>query len=244
MNKKASSITLAALTLCALSTSAATLTTGDATGTDWSGTNFQTIASTSADAGFDLKENNTDGVIQSFTATSNMTVGTISILAQRLAADKSFALDVYEFLPGDGGPTFGANPDKFRLTDPTRSTLLKSYSLQATTANDITAGARGENQFNVELLGAEQFDLVSGNTYGIHIYSTIVSGDTSRIMLWDYVNSDSYAGGTYGTDGNTVAARDLGLAITAIPAIPEPGSYAMIAGLLALSAIMIKRRSC
>lgn len=238
MNKKSLSTALAALAVCTLSASAAIITTSDATGTNWSGTDFQTIASNVADAAFTLNNTNDSGVVQSFTATSDMTVGTISILSQRLTANQAFKMDVYQFLPGDGGPTYGANPDKFRLTDPTRSTLLKSYLLSSATA--ITSGAIGENQFNVELVGAEQFDLVSGNAYGIHIYSNVVGGeDGSRTLIWDYVNSDTYAGGTYGVPGSEVAARDLGLAFTSIP---EPSSYAMMAGLLALGAVMIKRR--
>jgi hypothetical protein len=225
------------LAVCTLSASAATITVGDATGADWSGTDFQTIASGLGTSNFELNDNNAAGVVQSFTATSDMTVGTISILAQRLVAGVNFNVDVYQFLPGDGGATYGANPDKFRLTNVDRSTLLRSYSIN--TSAEITSGDAGTNQFNIGLDLAEQFDVVSGIAYGIHIYS-LAAGTGDRAMIWNYVNSNAYAGGTYGVPNGNVATRDLGVALTAIP---EPGTYAMIFGLLALGAVIIKRRN-
>ncbi len=218
------------LLCCTVAANAALITVGDATGTDWSGTDLQTIGSSQGTTIYDLKDNNTAGLVQSFTATESMTVGTISILAQRLVAGMDFGVDVYEFLPGDGGSTYGANPDKFRLDDATRSTLLKSYSLNASTA--ITSGNPGENQFDIGLDAGEQFDVVAGNAYGVHIYSKVSGGTGDRLLVWNYANSDAYAGGTYGVPNSNVADRDLGLAITAIPEPAALGLIGMVVGML------------
>lgn len=232
--KKLSAIMI--MLLSAWVANATLITIGDATGTDWTGTDLQTISSAQGTALLDIKDNNTAGIVQSFTATDSFTVGTISILAQRLVAGKDFGVDVYEFLPGDGGPTYGANPDKFRLTDTSRSTLLKSYTLNASTS--IAAGNAGENQFDIVLSTGEQFDVTAGHAYGIHIYSKVVGGTGDRILIWNYANSDVYAGGTYGVPLSAVAARDLGLAITAIP---EPATLGML-GLGCVFTALLRRR--
>jgi len=209
--------------LGALSAGAATITVGS-TATDWAVTDLQTISPAQADhLGYDLKETSTNGMVQSFTATADMTVASISIMAQRLAAGKDFGVDVYEFFASDGS-TPEANPDKFRLTNATRSSLIKSYSLNSAASIGSPVGL-GEGQFNVVLEEAEQFDITAGHAYGIHIYSKVVGGTSDRVLLWNRASTSAYAGGTLGVPGaSTVAARDLGVAITAAP---EPAAFTL-----------------
>jgi len=80
---------------------------------------------------------------------------------------------------------------------------------------------------------AEQFDITAGHAYGIHIYSKVVGGTSDRVLLWNRASTSAYAGGTFGVPGaNTVAARDFGLAITAIPEPATLGLVAMTSGML------------
>lgn len=230
-----------ALGLSALTANAVVVTIG-ATSTDWAATDFQTITPAQGSSGFDMKQNNTAGVVQSFTATSDMTVGAIHIMAQRWVADLDVGVDIYHFSPVSDAPsgqehTYGANPDKIRLTNADRSTLIKSLTVNAGTG--ITSGNPGDNQLNIALDLGEQFSITTGEAYGVHIYSKAGTGSGDRLLIWNYANSDVYAGGTYGVDNQNVAARDLGLALTAVP---EPATIALAFGLIALGGVIIRRR--
>ena len=205
-------------------------------GSEWAGLDFKTATTNQMTGDFTLRESNTTGVIQSFTATENMTVGSISFLALRLTAGKEFGVSVYELFSGDG-VTPQANPARFYPDDPNYSSLIKAYSL--TSSSGITTGSRGDNFFTVSLVGSEQFDLVAGKAYGIHLYSEVVGGSESTLLIWNYAGTDVYSGGTYGVPGAAVAARDLGLALNAIP---EPMAAGML-GIGAFAAVALRRLS-
>lgn len=181
-------------------------------GIKWSGLDFKTVSTNQLTGDFTLRENNAAGVIQSFTATEDMTVGSISFLTLRLAAGKEFGVSIYELFGGEG-VTPQANPARFYPDDPIYSSLIKAYSLTA--SSGITSGSRGDYFITIELSDGEQFELVAGKAYGIHIYSKVVGGGTDTLLIWNYAGTDVYSGGTYGVPDAAVAARDLGLALVA-----------------------------
>lgn len=179
---------------------------------DWDLADFRTIASSQANGGIEVKKNDTKGVAQSFVATGDGTVKSISILAQRLVAGADFGLDVYELFSGDGR-TPQANPDKIRIGNTDWAVRISSFSLNSSVG--IGRGDRGGNLFTVVLDDGERFALKSGHAYAVHLYSKVSKGASSdRLMLWDYADSDTYEEGTYGVPGWPAAARDLGLAFS------------------------------
>lgn len=206
-------ITVLAAALFAAGAQSATVTTGSAKGGAWEGTDFQTIQTRMADWGYDLKLPDVNGVIQSFTAPKDMTVESISILAQRLVPKEDFGFDVWELFDGKG-KTPEANPDKVRLGRKGWSTNIVSCTLNSPV--EIKRGGRGENMFTVTFDASERFSLKAGHAYAVHIYSKMApDSPRDRLLLWDCASTNAYEGGTYAVY-NATAARDLGLAVTAV----------------------------
>lgn len=197
----------------ATGTHAAQLTTGSIMDGFAISADFQTIAGSQADGGAEIKKDDTKGIAQSFIATEDCTVEAISILAQRLAADTDFGLDIYELFDGDGSSP-RANPDKVRIGNSEWAVPIAVFTLNS--PDGISRGDRGDNVFTVSLEPEERFALKSGHAYAIHIYSKAKNQSDDRLILWDYAGSDVYADGTYGVPGWPVAARDLGVAFTVV----------------------------
>ena len=217
---------------------AALISTEDGSKTSWDTMDFTTMGASDPTT-FTETLGSTDRTenwnrMQSFTAEHTGDVTSISILATRLWSG-TYYMDVYESFDGDG-TTYTSTPSKFRPWDANwLNPVLVDLELTVDSSNSINAG--GVATVNLDL--GEQFAMTAGATYAVGFRQA--NADPER-LLWDYAESDLYAGGIWGYTGQApVAGREFALAYNVNVTVPEPTSLTLL-GLSSLVLLWHRRK--
>lgn len=167
---------------------------------------------------------------QSFTATASDSIASLTL---NLTTSNSSATPVYsvELWSTNGQPT------------PLPSALLATFvsGQHWSTVYSIAQNPTATVTFTSSSFG-QNYSLVSGTTYWL-----VVSSTAGAAKGWGVSSTDIGDTATYSSVGNTWSAASLsgslGLSVSVTSAIPEPGTSALLAGVVTLAgALGVRRR--
>ena len=154
------------------------------------------------------------------------TIGTANIVATFSAVARSYMGVVSLTGAAEGGPSASASGHDFIDTDTTKA----SIELSTTEANTFVIGAYTQNNGSgfIPTNPISMTDLYRGN-----------SGSSESAAGYQI---QTIAGpSTYTWEASALNTQN-GVAIASFSSIPEPGTYALLAGLTGLSFVMLRRR--
>jgi hypothetical protein len=163
---------------------------------------------------------------QSFTATAS---GSITSFTLNLTTSNSSTTPVYSVALWSTNGQSTPKPSTLLATFVSSQHWSTVYSATQNPANTITFNSSGFGQ---------NYDLVSGTTYWV-----VISSSTGVAKAWGVSGTDIGDTATFnGSWSNVTLAGSLGMSLSVQSAIPEPGTYALLAGVLALGGAIIVRR--
>ena len=172
--------------------------------------------------------------------------------ALTVGADLAVSSSSYFVFTGWGDDAQGALSDAyfaftFDVANGTSVDLTNlTYEARSSGTGPGTMGLywdNGGDNFST-LLGS--FDLVTNENFAVDINlisaATIVgSGQTIEFRLIEVGNERANGGGSSTNDAGTAWIRNS-LTLNGTVTVPEPGTYALLAGCLALTSVMVRRR--
>lgn len=206
-----------------------TRTGGLTTSTAWSASFGGGDAYLSFTGGATQESANTPGgIIQTFTGNGQVLEG-FGIQANGSGASGTWSIALIDY----------------GVVSPVRTGTAMNTVTSTVFADTFTATGYGSvSQLNFDFIGASRVTLQSDHQYGITIFASGGSGS-------QFINrgGDVYAGGSIGTGAigafatPGAGARTANFALyTSVAAVPEPSSFAAVAGLAAVGLAMSRRR--
>jgi len=144
---------------------------------------------------------------------------------------------IFDDVTGDARS--GANYDAMRAVTAgdTVGFTLSGFNTTDTVSIQLGAAVRDGSPSNVA-----DFSFAGSTSYnGFDVYDNSQAGGTitGAIMTWTLTGASSYTFSMDTADGNTAGINAMVMTVTPVP---EPSTYALLAGLLGLGHVMMRRR--